>query len=357
MLKPIVIGLIAALIVFSGCNQSPMPNFNSSEENSGKIAVVMALDVPRSMNLGINSITVAISGPISDTLDMTFSSDSASASVLFQDLIQGAYSIRITAFDASGKIIAIGHGEAEVRPGQKTIVQIEMIIGGTGELEVIPVWKIPGYDTIPGKFLISEYLFNGNANDLSGNNLHGKVYGARLTTDRFGNPNSAYLFDGNSYISAPHSDSYNSDTLSFSVWIMMYDFDYWPRIFWKGRVPAEGFESTFDLYFQTEYNELRFDVTDTLTNYWQYTAVPTKIQPDTWYHVAGTYDGKKQILYVNGSPVDTLIKDFVVLDNHHPLLIGTGENRRYLKGKIDDLRFYKGILSEAEILNLYLENR
>ena len=50
-----------------------------------------------------------------------------------------------------------------------------------------------------------------------------------------------------------------------------------------------------------------------------------------------------------------MIKDFVVLDNHHPLLIGTGENRRYLKGKIDDLRFYKGILSEAEILNLYLE--
>ena len=30
---------------------------------------------------------------------------------------------------------------------------------------------------------------------------------------------------------------------------------------------------------------------------------------------------------------------------------------KYLKGKIDDLRFYKRILSEAEILNLYLENR
>ena len=51
-------------------------------------------------------------------------------------------------------------------------------------------------DSDPRNFLISEYLFNGNANDLSGNNLHGTVNGAQLTTDRFGNPNSAYLFDG-----------------------------------------------------------------------------------------------------------------------------------------------------------------
>lgn len=137
----------------------------------------------------------------------------------------------------------------------------------------------------------------------------------------------------------------------------MSDFDYWPRIFWKGELPAEGFRSTFDLYFQTEYNELRFDVTNLLTNYWQYTAVPTKILSNNWYHIAGTYDGKKQILYFNGAPVDTLVRDFVVLDSYHLLLIGTGENNRYFKGKIDDLRFYKGILSKTEILNLFLETR
>jgi hypothetical protein len=41
-------------------------------------------------------------------------------------------------------------------------------------------------DSDPRNFLISEYLFNGNANDLSGNNLHGTVNGAQLTTDRLG---------------------------------------------------------------------------------------------------------------------------------------------------------------------------
>lgn len=40
------------------------------------------------------------------------------------------------------------------------------------------------------------YAFGGNANDLTGNGNDGTVSGATLTTDRFGNPNSAYHFDG-----------------------------------------------------------------------------------------------------------------------------------------------------------------
>jgi len=40
--------------------------------------------------------------------------------------------------------------------------------------------------------------FNGNAKDHSGHNNSGIVLGAKLTTDRFGEKNRAYLFDGNS---------------------------------------------------------------------------------------------------------------------------------------------------------------
>ena len=41
------------------------------------------------------------------------------------------------------------------------------------------------------------YPFSGNANDYSGNGYNGNPLGSiQLTTDRFGNPNSAYLFDG-----------------------------------------------------------------------------------------------------------------------------------------------------------------
>ena len=43
--------------------------------------------------------------------------------------------------------------------------------------------------------LVAYYPFNGNANDESGNGYNGTVYGATLTYDRFGNPNSAYSFN------------------------------------------------------------------------------------------------------------------------------------------------------------------
>ncbi len=44
--------------------------------------------------------------------------------------------------------------------------------------------------------LVAAYEFSGNADDSSGNGNHGVVNGATLTADRFGNPNSAYSFDG-----------------------------------------------------------------------------------------------------------------------------------------------------------------
>src|SRR6185436_5235414 len=46
--------------------------------------------------------------------------------------------------------------------------------------------------------LIAHYPFNGNANDASTNGNNGTVVGAQLTTDRNGNPNQAYLFNGTS---------------------------------------------------------------------------------------------------------------------------------------------------------------
>ena len=61
--------------------------------------------------------------------------------------------------------------------------------------------QVHGQDLSDG--LVAYYPFNGNADDESGNGNNGKVNGATLTTDRNGNANSAYDFDGNDdFISA-----------------------------------------------------------------------------------------------------------------------------------------------------------
>ena len=74
---------------------------------------------------------------------------------------------------------------------------------------------------IPTNGLVAYYPFNGNAKDSSGNGNNGSVNGATLTTDRFGNCNSAYLFDGvSNYISLPTSKLINLNTYSYSLWVM-----------------------------------------------------------------------------------------------------------------------------------------
>ena len=69
--------------------------------------------------------------------------------------------------------------------------------------------------------LVAYYPFNGNANDASGNGNGGTVYGATLTTNRFGNPNSAYLLNGISdYISISNAPANNlSEQFTISFWM------------------------------------------------------------------------------------------------------------------------------------------
>ena len=77
---------------------------------------------------------------------------------------------------------------------------------------------IPSY--LPTNGLVGYWPFCGNANDESGNGNNGVVNGATLTTDRFGNANGAYSFDGISSkiqgLSNPQLNINNNRTIS--VW-------------------------------------------------------------------------------------------------------------------------------------------
>ena len=71
--------------------------------------------------------------------------------------------------------------------------------------------------------LVAYYPFNGNANDASGNGTDGTVYGATLTTNRFGNSNAAYYFGGAAYITAPLGNNAFGGDFTVSVWYNPYD--------------------------------------------------------------------------------------------------------------------------------------
>ena len=78
--------------------------------------------------------------------------------------------------------------------------------------------NVPAY--VPTNGLAGWWGFNGNAQDGSGNGNNGTVFGASLATDRFGNPNQSYSFDGfNDRIRIPHSSNFLNDTGSISLWM------------------------------------------------------------------------------------------------------------------------------------------
>jgi len=63
---------------------------------------------------------------------------------------------------------------------------------------VIIFFNVPSLSQIPTDSLIAYYPFNGNANDSSGNNLHGITNGGvSWIVNRLGQADSAAYFDGN----------------------------------------------------------------------------------------------------------------------------------------------------------------
>ena len=83
---------------------------------------------------------------------------------------------------------------------------------------------VPSY--VPTSGLLGWWPFNGNGNDESGNGNNGTVNGATLTSDRFGNNNSAYNFTGSttvpSYIEGDCS-SFPTGNRTVSMWFYAND--------------------------------------------------------------------------------------------------------------------------------------
>ena len=66
--------------------------------------------------------------------------------------------------------------------------------------------------------LVGEWLFDGNADDTSGEGNDGTVSGATLTTNRHLAANKAYAFDGNDSILMIDSYDFNN-AFSVSLWV------------------------------------------------------------------------------------------------------------------------------------------
>ncbi len=249
--------------------------------------------------------------------------------------------------------------------------------------------------------LVAYYPFNGNANDESGNGNNGVVYGATLTSDRYGNANSAYEFDGvNDFISVATGLNFDSQ-FSISFWIKPADLQENTSysLIQKGEMCPDGNPnyngSAYSISLDNGYlgcyqNSNKIGcvssrVVESDGNFFNdriIASTDSLVRVNQYFHIVVTFD-------LTIKQFKTYINHYLVSINHYyehggasdcsfispddftdinstgsELKIGVfeswcGNNHNYLgffHGIIDDIRFYDRLLDESEITDLFIEN-
>jgi len=198
---------------------------------------------------------------------------------------------------------------------------------------------------------VAYYPFNGNANDESGNYHHGTVNGATLVPDRFGNPNSAYSFDGiDDYIEIPdHIDfDFGIGAFTVSAWIKTEASNSeWHRAV----ILAKGHPNSYGFAISLEYNKAAFFVGGSGSFYGS-----SVLNDEEWHYIVGTRDNFGNIsLYVDGKQEYSGINNESI-DADSSLFIGKKEiyNYSYFDGFIDDVSIYN---KEVPPIGVFLSPR
>ncbi|MCW8849313.1 MAG: LamG domain-containing protein, partial [Melioribacteraceae bacterium] len=142
--------------------------------------------------------------------------------------------------------------------------------------------------------LISFYPFNQNVNDESGNNLNGNLSGASFTRDRFGNDNSALIFDGINDNVRISSNSLLNFTKSMSINYWMKIGELYER---EQYVLSHGnWERRWKISISN--NRLRFTIKTTVGIV--DLDSETILVKNTLYNITALYSGSELEIYING---------------------------------------------------------
>ena len=216
--------------------------------------------------------------------------------------------------------------------------------------------QVPSY--VPTSGLLGWWPFNGNANDESGKGNNGTVNSAVLTSDRFGNSNMAYSFNGTtSYIKINNSINLESAYLSISFWIKSTG-NQFQQVFYKV-TPNNAAKETYSVPLNLiQAGTLNFDLKNNncaAGQGWQYSSANTG-SLSNWTSFVLTHDGINTKMYKNGQLLLSKTGSFPISDcPGGDLLIGCDWRfNQKLNGQLDDIGIWNRALTQQEVTNLYL---
>ena len=222
--------------------------------------------------------------------------------------------------------------------------------------------SLNSFAQIPTNGLVGYWPFNGNATDASGNNNNGTVSGAILTTDRFGNANSAYSFDGvNDLIQINTIDnSVFENDFTISIWCNFSDFmNNYPELIYgeNGFIVLNGNGPVYNTE-SSKISSYQGPLTPALRRI-PYFSTNTILQNNIYYHVTLIKNGTTAFLYLNGVLENSIaVNNSLAVPIGNYIQIGSGFNNvsdQCFHGQIDDVRIYNQALSQLEVNALYNE--
>jgi uncharacterized protein (TIGR02145 family) len=219
--------------------------------------------------------------------------------------------------------------------------------------------QIPSY--VPTNGLVGYWPFNGNANDVSGNGNNGVVNGATLTTDRFGNANSAYFFSG-SGCNTRIDCVVNTSTIAQSN---EYTVSLWVKKMGEG---CMIFPRILEFFDQNNVGSLQLNLDVSGTNNLMIETNNSSSQGlsaiyqnsswlNQWHHLIITCSVISLNIYDNGilvssapfSGLPRLASNVSFGRMNHPAY-------NTFQGNIDDIAIYNRALTQSEITSLYTAN-
>jgi hypothetical protein len=190
--------------------------------------------------------------------------------------------------------------------------------------------------------LVAWYRFDGNADDSSGNNIHGTEMGnPTYETGVFG---QAISLDGDGdYVDCgldPKLDI--TEFLTFTYWIKVVEFDKeWNTVLSRGDDSWRSSRASLNNFMEAA-------VGGTTGNY---TYGVTPVDDGEWHHVGWVYDGTMNYLYVDGEVDATEASTGQITVSSYPLYIGDNSQAtgRFWTGLIDDVLIFNRALTQEEV--------
>ena len=200
--------------------------------------------------------------------------------------------------------------------------------------------------------LVAWYGLNGNVNDASINGNHCTNYGATPTTDRNGNANSAYAFDGvSNYLerTTPSFTFSQTGNFSFSMWVKKASANTGIML-----MSGTGTTGVFIWLLQGNNTGTSYFGTNMQQSAWIWATTPYSLSQ--WEHYVGVYTGSNGLMkfYKNGVFQSSATYSYTTATaSAIPLYIGKGISSGNFHGDIDDIGIWNRALTQCEITDLY----